>query len=537
MSTYLHFIDAAAATARNESLALEQGCGPTTLYWFNQLSHTDGRQAFEVVEVDQESLLNQAEQDALTPTLWYQNVLSGDIHVAPDGVQNGDGSVGNPVSLSTACSALSTISPGSTIHIHPGEYVGDFDFIHSGANGNEITISVEVGARIKGSFTISGSHLTCLNLDIFDAPRERWTEETGSSPAIATHEGLSLFGANLTVAHPVVRDCIGNGCGFWQPSIHSVLYGLWTINNGWDAPDRGHGHGLYTQNASAGPKLVRNCLWAQGYSGGLRAYTTNQSLEQIVIDRCTNVNDQIFLGGHSPASLCQITNNRVWNDCLEIGETDRDNVDILVDGNYVVNSPNTRCAVFRFWDNLTITNNTFVLRQDNGMGLMFEYLRLSPSVEVIDNNVYYYQPRADGYYFLLYDYTTNPPTITHLTISQWQALGYDTHSTFIEGLPTANQVFVEHSEYNDDIAHVTIFNWEGLASVDVDVSGGNFTVGATYRAYNAMNPDEYHEFVYTGIMVGIPMTGWTVAAPSGASSPISDQTWPDFMALVIKRVI
>ena len=535
MTNYLHFINDVTATVRNEALADELGCGPVTQLWFNQLSHADGRRAFEVVNTNHEAYLNQAERDALVGTLWYQNALSGNIYVTADGTQDGDGSIGDPVNLATVCSALSTVALGSIIHVTPGNYEGDFVFIHDGASDNRIVINFEFGAKIEGSFTLNGNYVTCIAVDVFNTHLSRLSAQVGSAPTdIVQREGLSIYGIGAIFAHPKVQDAMGNGCGFWQTSYNSILYGLWTLNNGWDAPDRGHGHGLYTQNGTLGPKLIRNCVLAQGYSGGIRAYTTNQELAYTTVDRCISIHDQIHLGGHSPASQCAITNNRIWTDGLEIGETDRGNGDVIISGNYVVNSPNTRCFVFRFWDDLTAINNVFVMRQNNGLGLLGEYLRLSPTTETINNNTYYYEPRVDGKYFLLYDYATEPPVIAALSIAEWRALGYDTNSTFIEGMPALNQIFVEHSEYDNNICHVAIYNWEGLAAAPVDLSGGNFTLAGTYRAYNAMNPDEYHEFIYTGLPTPLPMSGWTVAIPSGATGPLQSPTWPEFMAFVVK---
>lgn len=534
MTNYLHLINDAAATLRNQEIAQEQGCGPTTTLWFNQLSHADGRRAFEVVNPAHEAILNPAEQATLTSTLWYQNALSGIIYVATNGIQSGTGAIGSPVNLATVCSALSTVAAGSGVIVQSGEYVGDFNFIHNGTSFSRITITLEGGARVKGSLTISGNYLDVIGLDVYDTPPERFTEEIGSSPSFLRHEGLSIYGHHVNIIHPRVMDTLANGVGFWQTSVDSILYGMWVLNNGWLSTDRGHGHAPYTQNEASGTKLLRNLMLAPQYGGALRVYTTNQGLERVTVDRCFCLNDQLFLGGHSPASQCVVTNNRVWNDGLEIGETDRDNVDILIDGNYVVNSPNTRCFVYRFWDELTVTNNTFVMRQDNNLGLLGEYLRLSPAMENINNNTYYYQPRPDGKYFLLYDYAVEPPSVLSLSIAEWQALGYDVNSTFVEGLPATNQVFVEHSEYDDGVCHVAIYNWEGLTDVSVDFSGGNFTLTETYRAYNAMNPDEYHEFAYAGTPVAIPMTGWTVAVPSGAVEPLVVSPAPDFMAFVVK---
>lgn len=409
--------------------------------------------------------------------------------------------------------------------------MGDYTLSVSGAINYPIIIDTDATARIKGSIVITGHNMIVNGVNIFDEPATRTTVETGSSPSFIRPEGMSVYGTNLTIAHAMVYDILSNGAGFWKPAINSEIYGLWTINNGWDAPDRGHGHGLYTQNQSSGDKWIRLCMFAQGYSGGLRAFTTNQELESVHIEGCISLNDQLFLGGGSSASLCSMDDNIVWNDQIEIGETDQDNQDISVSGNYVVSGTGvgTSCVTMRYWKTPTVTGNTFVHRSPSVPWQVIPHT--APSGLVINNNTYYVTD-------LLAPFAIVYPAeggANYYTIAQWQSLGYDIDSTFIEGLPTTNVVVVKHSEYNDDIAHVAIFNWEDLSAVDVDFSGGNFTISETYRAYNAMNPDEYEEFTYNGVDVSIPMTGWTRKIPAGDTTALTEDTWPTFLALVVKK--
>ena len=267
----------------------------------------------------------------------------------------------------------------------------------------------------------------------------------------------------------------------------------------------------------------------------MRVYTTNaNALYNVTVNKNICVLDQLFLGGHSPAANCAITNNRVWGDMLEVGETDRDNQDILIDGNYVVGYPTSgsSCIILRHWETPTITNNTFVLRDNTATWQIFPHVA---QVDVVINNNIYYLPDLDAIFAIIYtDNGSGGYNAAYKTVAQWQAMGYDTNSTFIEGLPTDNRVFVEHSTYNDDICHVAIFNWQELSDVEVDFSGGNLTVNGTYHAYNALNPGEYHEFIYDGELVSIPMTGWTVAIPSGDVVPLVNGTWPLFGAFVVK---
>lgn len=418
----------------------------------------------------------------------------------------------------------------------PGIYEGDFTFVHSGANGSEITITFEPGAAIKGNLTIDSAcqYVKVRDLVAYTEPETRWTEVTGSAPPFAGKNGLTMFGVNCKAIHPFVHDVMASAIGFWQSASLSSLYGAWIINNGWGAPDRGHGHAVYQQGTN---KTTRNCMIAQGYGGGIRSYTSDQALTGIEISQCITINDVILHGGGSSSSGVKIRDNVTWNQYLEIGETSQNNNDVLIDGNYTVSKAGNHGMVLRYWKNPTITNNTFVIRKDPAIGVaaIFQVM-LHDSGEsfTCDNNTYYIEnPNTQTRFVTI----TSGGTQTAYTQAQWQALGRDVNSTFIHGLPNRNHAIINHSEYDNDRAHVAIFNWQRLDSVRVDFTDGNFTTGKTYRAYHAMNPDEYHEFVYDGGAVSVPMTGWSRAIPTGASEPVTEDTWPLFLALVVKAVI
>jgi hypothetical protein len=273
----------------------------------------------------------------------------------------------------------------------------------------------------------------------------------------------------------------------------------------------------------------------------LRVYTTNTTLQSITIDRCTSINDQLFAGGHHPAAEIGLTNNRIWSDQLEVGETDDDNQDAIITGNYVVSNSGNSVYTLRFWRNLTLANNTFVSRSEDGTLLGQLFPHLAPESVAIDDNVYYIEnEKANGKYFV--SFAENPADPNHHiptyhTIAEWQALGYDQNSTFIIGLPTVNQVLIEQSEHDSEWAIITIFNWEGLLTVELDLSALGLALAKSYQLVNGMNPAETLNFIYTGLVVSVVMTGWTVAIPIGDTEPLIPSPAPDFMCFVLRENI
>jgi len=430
--------------------------------------------------------------------------------------------------------ASTNIIPGDTLVVMNGVSEGDYSFNTDGTEVSRITINFEAGAKIKGGLVVNGDYVDVYHPICYGEPDTRETEETGSHPALAENDGIKVLGANTKVIHPKVYDRIANGITHWQSAAAADLYGAWTLNNGWTAPDRNHGHGTYTQNLT-GTKTIKHCIWAQGYSGGLRAYATNQYTIGFLIDGCVSIRDEMLLGSHEPSSDCVVQNCHIFEGYLEIGETDRDNDDVQLLNNYVVQDGESP-LLLRWWANPTITGNTFVIKNRGNAKLISWQIHPNPTGITINNNTYYYSAQhPSNWDFMTIDVDGN---VTNYTKAQWQALGYDVDSTFIEGLPTTNHIVYAPSDYAVGYGHVVIYNWEGLEDVALDLSSFNLVADTTYRLYNAMNPAEYHTFVSDGTdsAVSVPMTAldWTVAIPHGALAALQTITAPDFMTFVLE---
>ena len=55
-----------------------------------------------------------------------------------------------------------------------------------------------------------------------------------------------------------------------------------------------------------------------------------------------------------------------------------------------------------------------------------------------------------------------------------------------DGKPTGTQVFVFGNKYEENRAHVAVFNWDGLKEVKVDL-GDAVAKGTTVRIYNVLD--------------------------------------------------
>src|ERR1051326_24629 len=89
----------------------------------------------------------------------------------------------------------------------------------------------------------------------------RRIEEPGSHPESLNRPwgGLNVYcGAGCKFINLIIHDN-AQGVSWWTASKDSELHGCIIYDNGWEAPDRGHGHAIYTQNAE-GVKTISDCI-------------------------------------------------------------------------------------------------------------------------------------------------------------------------------------------------------------------------------------------------------------------------------------
>jgi hypothetical protein len=99
----------------------------------------------------------------------------------------------------------------------------------------------------------------------------------------------------------------------------------------------------------------------------------------------------------------------------------------------------------------------------------------------------------------------------------WKAKsGTDTNSTFRSGDPAGVWTFVVPNKYEQGRANIVIYNWDQVASVQVDLSGV-ITKGQRFQIRDAQNflGPALITGTFDGSTVQIPMTGFAVAQPNG----------------------
>ncbi|MCR4412061.1 MAG: hypothetical protein NUV77_06495, partial [Thermoguttaceae bacterium] len=203
-------------------------------------------------------------------------------YVAPGGKPDGAGTKESPWDPASALGGKQRIAPGDTIWIaagtykHPNRKLGSpgYEVRLAGQEGKPIHVRGAPGQRvtIDGGLSVvaPSTHVWIRDLEIlvsenFTMPRT--VKEPGSHPADYGRPwgGLNVHaGAGSKYINLVIHDN-AQGVSFWSGATDSELHGCILYDNGWKAPDRGHGHAIYTQNQS-GVKTISDCIMTGGYS-------------------------------------------------------------------------------------------------------------------------------------------------------------------------------------------------------------------------------------------------------------------------------
>ncbi len=216
---------------------------------------------------------------------WLTGAAAGaaDFYAAPNGSPSGNGSFGSPWDLQTALNQPSAVHPGDTIWLRGGTYTGIHTSYLNGTTTNPIIVRQYPGERatLDGGnsngvaiLSINGSYTWYWGFEVMSSDPRRVSAQSGSWPTdiyrgdgidsgSASSDGIKLI--NLTI-HDTKQ-----GVSAFSSWSNSEVSGCLIYYNGWTAPDRGHGHGIYTQN-QVGTKTISGNVMFSGFGYGIHAY-------------------------------------------------------------------------------------------------------------------------------------------------------------------------------------------------------------------------------------------------------------------------
>lgn len=502
------------------------------------------------------------------------------IIVAPNGSANGDGSMERPLDLGTALGAASPAKPGGAVLLRGGTYAGDFTSVIAGTPSAPITVRSFPGewavldgvdAR-KPALTVRGDDTWFRDFEVTKSDLSRVSAQSGPKPTDIARgttgdpyvfgDGVYTFGRRTKLINLVVHDT-GIGIGVWRWSADDAeVYGNIVYNNGWLGADRGHGHGIYTQNTSGTKSIADNVVF-NNFGYGLHAY--DQANQMSGYDISGNVLFEngsaagialpnIFVGT-SAASTDRITLTRniayyrqsARGDNIRLGfatdGTTRENGSITLDGNTIIGGGSN--LVMHRWKNATVRNNEFVtaptIAGGSNVAKLWAPSPQNPIAPVPpyawDSNTY-----VDAFYtsastypveFQLHDARTTW-TAKRYSLPGWRtATRWDAASTYRRSADT--RVVVQPNRYEAGRAVVTVLNRSSVSEISVQLSAAGLKPGQRFKVRDVQNlaGDPVFEGTYTGDPVTLRLTGSAVAQPLGNAPVALTHTPREFTVFLV----
>ncbi len=406
-------------------------------------------------------------------------------HVTTTGRATGDGSLANPWPFGAAVHGDVTIPAGATVWIHGGEYVGEYSVGVAGTSSAPIVFRAVPGERASlvssgtGPYVIYGlpwSHdVWFWGLEIAGRPATRVCETTTNPPGIGW--GSSSVGATPQPGFKLINSVIhdtGQGISAWGSAIDAEVYGNLVYQNGCEGSDRGHGHGIYTQNLTGRKRFEENIVWG-GYGYGTHQYTENGNVENMTW--IGNVSFNTGTAGPGPRA----------------GGRD-----------YYHGSRPVSGLVF---------NDNFHWARERGSVLS----RLGDNDTVgvtIERNIFMSDLEIHGPITGTISVSANRVFGTVMNMGWAGVPGFTEHSS----LPTTNEIYVRSNRHEANRSHIIVYNYEDLATVSVNFDG-LIPAGTRYEVRSVQN---YYgplvtSGVYTGGSIRIPM-GTPVTQPHAEPS-------------------
>ncbi len=335
--------------------------------------------------------------------------LEATYHVDPGGSDStGDGSLLKP--WGSIRFAAAQLSAGDTLMIHPGVYSGGIYVNVSGTEAEPVQfIASGPGVVIEGS----------------GAERDAFFIENAD---YVTLDGLTIqhaerAGLRISLSHHVtVRNSTFANNGRWGVFTDFSDYTLVEDSESYGA---GLEHGIYISNSSDYPTIRRNRLH-HNHACGL------------------HMNGDASMGGDGVISHGLVEKNTVYENGAGGGSgLNMDGVtDTIIRNNLLYNNHASGISLYHIdggsdSQNNQVLNNTILMPADGRWGLNIPDTR-----NKLFNNIVYsahnwrggisvetpIDPGFESEYNIVIDQFSTDGGDTRITLAQWQALGYDTHS-------------------------------------------------------------------------------------------------------------
>jgi hypothetical protein len=443
---------------------------------------------------------------------------AAEYYVSPTGTDSGDGSISKPLSLGKALGhggVSSPARPGDTVWLRGGTYTGTYEVHVSGAPGKPIIFRQYPGERARldsGSnpgyaINAMGDYIWFWGFEVFSSNTVRRSAESGSFPndikrAPEIGAMASSWGESHAKDVKFINMILHDG---WNPfmakeATNTEVYGSIFYHQGWEAPDGGHGHSLYAQNANSGTKRIEDNIMYGSFSHGLHLYTTGDYLYNFHIEGNVSFDNGALsaLGGYTRNYLIG------WGAAPK---------NIVFRNNYAYYSPRRSGGSALYFgsgdgcQNSSITGNYFATQN----GAAIELQTSGGCAPTITGNTFFGK-------------------LTGMSSSSYPSNTYHTSR------PTGLKVFIRPNRYEPGRANIIVYNWDQKSAVPVNLSGV-LSSGDSYEILDAQNffGPPVMSGKYYGGDVTISMQNTAVSPASGTVPVPYVHTTPEFGVFVVRR--
>lgn len=374
--------------------------------------------------------------------------------------------IATPLTLSALLGVNSPVKSGEKIQLQGGVYLGGVDTSIAG-----VTIYAAPGAKVvfdgagidKSVITTRGADTTWSGVEVINSSADR---------SKARPTGIDIFGPRTKILSSTIRDC-GVGIGLWSPAVDAEVRECLIYRNGWQgpAPDRGHGHGVYVQNAEGSKRIIGNIIF-NNYGIGVHAYAQAGELRGIEIERNVIFGNgspampagvdeaNILISGSKPAVSIEVSDNVTHhaggivatNVAIDGGPAG--NKELIVEGNAFIGG--VPFAVQR-WSGVKVSGNSLFAETDRILTLVLEGSTLAGEW---DSNAYFTPLKSP---FALH----SPARNGLFDLAGWQSTTWlDKNSTLAATLGARSWVWPDSAGR----AIVAVYRVAGQAQAEVSIA-------------------------------------------------------------------
>lgn len=445
--------------------------------------------------------------------------------------------------------------PSNEEHLFLSERSGNnFSNVRRGLNGTTPLSHADGATVILGGnqLTVTGDYTIFRDFEIQNSDPVR--SQTALNSQDAPHlrgEGIFNFGNYNKFINLVIHDTQD---GFFNSprAVSTEVYGCVLYNNGYIAGGRDNGHGLYLIHEDRlATAFIRENIVFNNSAIGVKGDSQNGDTVNIWTEGTVSFNNGswnqtqerrfgILMGSNNGvADLITVKDCFLYNPSrggsqLALGYGGLQNGSATVIGNWIAGGG--QAVNILAWTPLVFKGNTIHSRDNLGGGnselILYSRSAGSP-VEMWNGNSYWNEVKSGkGYYF--------GGGSANLNFDQWRTQsGFDSQSEEEKGRPTANWVFVRPNQYQPGRANIVIYNWSGVGTVPINLSGIGLVDGQMFEIRSVQNyggnPVVSAVYDSASPIINLSLTvsaATAVSTPVGRAMPIAS-TLPEFGAFVV----